>query len=205
MNKSKNPETVPFSQQLQNWMDSDNKKTIEDLQEVFDEKSFALAFFILLSIPALPLPTGGVTHLFEVIAMLLALELIAQRESIWLPKRWRNKEVGPRVLNKSLPRLIKLIRKTERFSKHRMAWFLETRISRTLFGVAILILSLVAFFAPPFTGLDTLPAMGVLGISLGVILKDIFVVIIGIVIGTTGAFLSIGLGATVVELIGRLF
>ena len=47
--------------------------------------------------PALPLPTGGATHVFEVIAVLLALQLIAGREHIWLPERWRRLELaGPR-------------------------------------------------------------------------------------------------------------
>jgi hypothetical protein len=40
---------------------------------------------LLLGPSALPLPTGGATHVFEIIAMLLALELIAGRDQIWLP------------------------------------------------------------------------------------------------------------------------
>jgi hypothetical protein len=42
---------------------------------------------LLLGVPALPLPTGGATHVFEIIAVLLALELIVGREEIWLPRR----------------------------------------------------------------------------------------------------------------------
>jgi hypothetical protein len=38
--------------------------------------------------------------------------------------------------------------------------------------------SVGAFFAPPFTGLDTLPALGVVLLSLGVLLKDFLVVVV---------------------------
>jgi len=55
------------------------------LIELFQERSFAILFVLLLGVPALPLPTGGATHVFEIIAMLLALELIAGRGEIWLP------------------------------------------------------------------------------------------------------------------------
>ena len=49
------------------------------LVELFEEKSFAIVFVLLLGVPALPLPTGGATHVFEVIAVLLAAQLIAGR------------------------------------------------------------------------------------------------------------------------------
>ena len=35
---------------------------------------------ILLGVPALPLPTGGVTHVFEVITVLLAAQLVVGRD-----------------------------------------------------------------------------------------------------------------------------
>ena len=66
------------------------------LVELFEEKSFAILFVLLLGVPALPLPTGGATHVFEIIAVLLAAQLIAGRDQIWLPQRWRGLELaGP--------------------------------------------------------------------------------------------------------------
>ena len=66
------PEKV--SNQIERWLASDGDKTLGGLIDVFQEKSFALIFILLLGLPALPLPTGGATHVFELIAMLLALE-----------------------------------------------------------------------------------------------------------------------------------
>ena len=85
------------SQELERWLQSDGEKTLGSLIDLFEEKSFAIVFVLLLGVPALPLPTGGATHVFEIIAVLLAGQLIAGREQIWLPERWRRLELaGPR-------------------------------------------------------------------------------------------------------------
>ncbi|MEA2335963.1 MAG: hypothetical protein QOG40_2453, partial [Solirubrobacteraceae bacterium] len=81
------PEKV--SDQLERWLKGDGEKTLGGLIDVFGEGSFAIIFVLLMAVPALPLPTGGVTHVFEVITMLLALELIIGRRTVWLPDRWR--------------------------------------------------------------------------------------------------------------------
>src|SRR5436305_8681241 len=111
------PEKV--SAQIEGWLKTDGDKTLGSLVGVFGEKSFAILFVLLLGVPALPLPTGGVTHVFEIIAVLVALQLIAGRDQIWLPQRWCGLELaGPRR-ERFLTGLMKLIRRLERFSKPR--------------------------------------------------------------------------------------
>ena len=56
------PETV--SQELERWLQGE-QHTLDSLIELFGKRSFALLFVILLGVPALPLPTGGTTHVFE--------------------------------------------------------------------------------------------------------------------------------------------
>src|SRR2546423_13495242 len=77
-----------LSDELARWLRSDTKKTLGSLIDLFGLKSFAIMFVLLLAVPALPLPTAGVTHVFEAVAMLLALQLIVNRDRIWLPERW---------------------------------------------------------------------------------------------------------------------
>ena len=77
------------SGEIEAWLDGDGDKTLGGLIDMFEEKSFAILFVFLLGVPALPLPTGGATHVFEIVAALLALQLIAGRDRIWLPERWR--------------------------------------------------------------------------------------------------------------------
>jgi hypothetical protein len=82
------------SDQLERWFGEEGPRTLGSLIDMFGEKSFAVVFIVLMAVPALPLPTGGVTHVLEVITMLLALELIAGRRTIWLPQRWMGLDLG---------------------------------------------------------------------------------------------------------------
>ena len=161
-------------------------------------------FVLLLAVPALPLPTGGATHVFEVIAMLIALQLIAGRRHFWLPARWLRREIAGASGGRLPNALLKLIRWFERFSRPRLGVLLRQRPSRAVFGAIVLAFSVTAFVAPPFSGLDTLPALGVVVLSLGVLLEDVVLAAVGVVIGALGAVLVIGLGSIVVRWISHL-
>jgi len=192
-------ESVRVSDQLEAWLKGDGDKTLGGLIEVFEQKSFAIVFVLLLGVPALPLPTGGATHVFEVIAVLLALELIAGRDTIWLPQRWCALELaGPRQ-QRFLAALLRMIRRLERFSRPRLRFLFSHWLSNVVFGLLVIGGSVGAFLAPPFTGLDTLPALGVVLISLGVLLEDILVVVAGITICVAGVTLEIVLGRAAVS------
>jgi hypothetical protein len=193
------------SDELERWLNSDGEKTVGSLIELFEEKSFALLFILLLGVSALPLPTGGATHVFEIIAMLLALQLIVGRDQIWLPQRWRTKQLaGPRQ-KAFITRLMKVIRWLERFSKPRFSFLFDHRLSNIVFGVLALGLTLGAFLAPPFSGLDTLPSLGVVLLSVGVLLEDFALVVIAIVIGAGGVLLEIVLGKAAVNGVKKIF
>jgi hypothetical protein len=197
------PQSV--SDDLARWLGGDGEKTLGSLIELFQEKSFALLFVLLLGVPALPLPTGGATHVFEVIAVLLAIELIIGREAIWLPRRWRGLELaGPRQ-QRFLSALMKMIRRLERISRPRLVFLFDHRLSNIVFGLLVIGGSLGAFLAPPFTGLDTLPSLGVVLLSLAVLLEDFLVVLAGLIVGATGVVLEIVLGKAAVHGIGMLF
>ncbi|PJE64992.1 hypothetical protein COU91_04020 [Candidatus Saccharibacteria bacterium CG10_big_fil_rev_8_21_14_0_10_47_8] len=202
MPKPKTTSSIPFSVELEAWLKSSKPKTLHGLDGVFAEKSFGVLFVILLAIPALPVPTGGLTHIFEIIAMLVALQVIVGRKTLWLPDRWKNRSLGSVMEKRVLPTLIKYIRKLEKFSRPRLDSLLGNRLAFGLFGVSVLIFSLAAFLAPPFSGLDTLPALAVVMLSLGIILEDIVLIVIGLVIGTVGIAVIISLGEIIVKLIG---
>lgn len=195
-------EMVRISDRLEGWYRSPGPKTVGSLIELFQEKSFAVLFVLLLAVSALPLPTGGVTHVFEVIAMLLALELIAGRRTVWLPERWKRRELGT---ERSSARLLRLIRWLERYSRPRLGFLLTHRLSGVLFGALVLVLTLSAFLAPPFTGLDTLPSLGVVLLSLGVLLDDSLLALVGVVVGAAGALLVLILGKAAYSGVRSLF
>ncbi len=157
---------MKLSDELELWLKSEGDRTVGGLVSVFAERSFAILFVLLLAVPALPLPTGGATHVFELIAILVAVQLVAGRDQIWLPKRWgRVQLVGDRR-ERFLRGLLKLIRWLERISRPRLAFLFGGRTRNAVFGLLVILGSAAAFLAPPFTGLDTLPALGVVLLSL---------------------------------------
>ena len=134
-----------ISEEVDRWLEGPTEKTLGGLIDLFDQKSFAVLFVFLLALPALPLPTGGATHVLEVIAVLLALQLIAGRDAIGLPNRWLQLELGGTKQERLLATLLRMIR----------------RLERIVFGALVIVGCTAAFVAPPFTGLDTLPALAV--------------------------------------------
>lgn len=195
-----NPQApAKVSDELEGWLTRDGDKTLGGLIELFEEKTFAILFVLLLGVPALPIPTGGATHVFEVIAVLLATQLILGRDEIWLPARWRAKPLVGDASQKFVTSLMKLIRRLEKISRPRLRFLFHHRLSNVVFGLLVVAGSVAAFFAPPFTGLDTLPALGVVLISLAVLLEDVVVAMIGLVLGAAGILLILFVGAAAID------
>jgi hypothetical protein len=192
------------SEQLARWLAGDGEKTLGSLIELFGQKSFAILFVLLLGIPALPLPTGGATHVFEVIAVLLAAQLVCNRDEIWLPRRWRELRLAGKKQQRFISTLLKLIRRLERISRPRLRFLFNHRLTNIVFGLLVIGGSVGAFVAPPFSGLDTLPAIGVVLLSLGVLLEDILVVVAALLCGTAGVVLEIVLGSAAIHGLGSL-
>src|SRR6476646_3644403 len=174
----------PFSDQLERWLRSDGQKTLGALNDVFAEKSFAVAILLLMFLPALPLPTGGISHVFEAITIVFAGQMVLGRRTIWLPDRWQHRELGPTTTDRAIP--------------------LMGRWIRRLLGLLVMALEVGAAVAPPFSGLDTLPAFGAVAIALSIILEDVAVLAIGIVIGAVGVTLIVTIGAAIVRILGNL-
>jgi len=195
----------PFSDQLEAWLASDGPKTVGDLGTVFAEKSFAVTILFLMFVPALPLPTGGVTHVFEVITVLLAGELVLGARTIWLPARWRDRELGATATGRAIPFMLRRVRWLERFSRPRAAWLFDRRWFLRILGVVFVGLALAAALAPPFSGLDTLPSLGAVFVALAIILEDVVALAIGLAVGAGGVALILTVGVALAHLVRGLF
>jgi hypothetical protein len=193
------------SQKLQKWLSGDTDKTVGSLQLIFDDRIFAVLFVVLMLTAALPIPTGGITHIFEIIVMLLSLELVIGRSTLWLPQKWLNLKFGKRFCEKAIPFLIRKLSWLERHSQPRGTWFYKQKLSRNLFGLLIITFTFGAFFSPPFSGLDTLPAWGVLLVSISYILEDFLYLIAGLFFGMIGITLELFFAAQVIAFVAGLF
>jgi hypothetical protein len=146
-----------------------------------------------------------VTHVLEVVTLLLALQLVLGRDEIWLPRRWRDRELGKTLTGKALPFAIRRIRDFERVSRPRGQALFERRWFHRLLGLCIAAFTLGALFAPPFSGLDTLPSVGIVLLALSIIGRDVVFTVAGLVVGAGGIILIVTVGRAAAELVVDLF
>ena len=191
--------STTVSDELEHWLGGDQPKTLGNIIELFGERSFALIFVLLMALPALPLPTAGATHVLKAVTMLVALQLVVGRRCIWLPARWKRLELAAPSRQRLLTAVLRRIRWLERFSRPRGTSLFDHRATTSAFGLLVFALTLSAFLAPPFTGLDTLPSLGVVVIGLGVLNRDIVLALAGAVIGAVGVATVLALGNLVVK------
>ena len=193
------PSSGKVSDQIERWLDESDDHTVGALLDLFEEKSFALLFIILLGVSALPLPTGGATHVFDVVAVIVAAQLVLGRDTVWIPKRWRKLQLAGSKQRRFLNGLLKFLRFLERFSRPRLRILFDHRASDVVFGLTVIAFTTGVFFAVPFSGLDTLPALGVVLVSVGVLLADFAIVVVGWFVGLPGSR-QIALGRAVLSL-----
>ncbi|WP_426573913.1 exopolysaccharide biosynthesis protein [Aquihabitans sp. McL0605] len=196
---------APFSVLLQEWIDSDHDKTVGDLGDVFAGKSFAVTILMLMLFPALPLPTAGLSHVLEAVTVVVAAQMVLGRSVLWLPDRWRTRELGPSLEDKAVPWVARKISWAERHSHPRGVHIFRDRLPRRFLGLLIAALATAAAVSPPFSGLDTIPSMGAVIIALSMILEDIVILAVGIVVGALGVAISVAIGAAAVRFLSGLF
>ena len=75
----------------------------------------------------------------------------------------------------------------------------EHGVTRSVFGALVVGFALSAFLAPPFSGLDTLPSLGVVVVGLGVLLRDLLLAVFGALLGAVGVSTILAIGNLTVE------
>ena len=123
---------------------------------------------------------------------------------MWLPQRWQRVELAGKRSGAFLARLIRVIKTIERLSRPRLRWLFGHRATDIAFGLLVVAFSIAAFLAPPFTGLDTLPALAGVLVSLAVLLEDALLAVVSLVVGAAGVILEIVLGTAAVHGISSL-
>jgi len=194
-----------FSDELEDWLQGDAPKTVGALGDAFEERGFAVTILLLMFPSALPIPTGGITHVLEFFAIIVALQMVAGRTTLWLPKRFAQRELGASMTEKAVPFISRRIRWFEKYSAPRLAGLFDQRWFIRIIGLVILVFTLGAIIAPPFSGLDTLPALGIVIICLAIVLGDILMFVIGAVIGAGGIALILTVGAAIAHFLRNLF
>ncbi|MBM1170729.1 exopolysaccharide biosynthesis protein [Microvirga arabica] len=163
--------------------------TVREIMAVLQDRAFAL-LIVLLGLPnCLPMPPP-IPLVCGLLLALVAVQIVFGREAPWLPRQLMNRSMARTDVERAVGRAVPVFRRLERISRPRMT-FLDTPIAMRLMGAVILILSVGLLFAPPFVGQIPL-GLAVCLVGLGLVERDGFVVVGGLLIGSIGLTLSLG-------------
>ncbi|HEX7833062.1 MAG TPA: exopolysaccharide biosynthesis protein [Thermoanaerobaculia bacterium] len=132
-----------------------------------------IVFLVPVSIP-------GVSTVFGAAILLIAISRLLRRE-LWLPRRIETRVVATDRLRGAMQRGLKWFRRIERVSRpHRMSWATAGGPVRFLNDLALILgaLLLMAPFGPiPFS--NTLPAIALLFVAIGLLQRDGVCIVLG--------------------------
>ena len=166
-----------------------DRLTVGDVIVVLRDRAFAL-LVVLLGLPnCLPMPPP-IPLVCGLLLLVIAIQITAGMSSPWLPRRVLGQSIARATVARAVTRAVPLLRRLERWSRPRMSVF-ETAVGMRGMGVLLLALALALIVAPPFFGQIPL-GLAVSLIGLGLVERDGFVVLIGLVIGGVGVGISIG-------------
>ncbi len=183
--------------------------TLADILDLVGRDSLLLLCIFLTLIFMVPVSIPGVSTVFGAGILLIGISRLFNR-NLWLPKRVQRRVVSTEKLRAALERALKWLRRLERISRpHRLRW-LTARGPMAIFNNLSLILGAVLLMAPfgliPFS--NTLPALAILLLALGLMQRDGVCILLGHLanVGTIVyfAFLIGGGGVALKQALDRL-
>lgn len=163
--------------------------TIQDIIDALGPRGFGFVLLIFsLGAPAPP-PLGS---LFGIPLMMFAVQMMLQWSAPWLPASIAKRSVARADLEGLIKRGMPLMKRIEKWCRPRLTFLLGPTGERLL-GLLVLILAFV--IALPGPGTNIPPGIAIAFLSIAIIERDGWLVLLGIV-GSLVA-LSIGIGGLV--------
>ncbi len=157
---------------------------------------------ILLAIPAfIPILPPGTSGVLGALMSIVALQMLFGLKQPWFPKRWRQKVLSPKVVQALQTRGVAILRQIERVSHPRGRRLTRNGLILRLSALVVIALALVLSSPMPF--MNTLPALGVLLIGVGLANHDLYFLSAGWGIGIVVA-LIVALGIEALLCLAKL-
>ena len=132
--------------------------------------------------------TPGIPTVCGIALVIIALNLMAMRQRLWLPAAIANKSLARSDLNRMVVRATPLMRRLERYCRPRLPMVTES-IGKVLIGLVILVLGFVMILPIPFVG-NIPPAIAGSVIALGMTERDGLIVVIGLVVSVAAVIVA---------------
>ena len=163
--------------------------TFEAILSRISQRSFGVLLAILALPSAMPLPAPGYAMPFGFALLVVAYQMIREREYPWFPQRVLSKEIRTRRNKRLVRGMVWLVGLLERILKPRGEWLYETHWFPRLSGVVVLLCAASMCTPVPLT--NSLPAVGIFLIGMGIIERDALAGVGGIITAAAGMLVSI--------------
>jgi hypothetical protein len=197
------PRKVPLSAVLQAVLAEAALRPVRlgDLVDQTADRGFGLLLLVLGLPMLIPfLPPGSSTVVGPIYAA-FAVQMLRGVPRPWVPRRFRDWVLSAGTVGALRARGVPIVRTIERFSRPRGLWVSEHVAVRAA-GITVLLMGLVLLSPLPF--LNTLPALSVMLIGVGLLNRDAVFMLAGIAVGVATLGL-VGLSAgLILVLIERL-
>lgn len=162
---------------------------LEALKQMLHERGFGLLMMIFALPIAIPFPyPPGFTTVVGIPLLLFSIQMMLGFDSPWLPKRVGNVHIKRDTLVAVTTRTLPYLEKIEYLLKPRLS-VASTTMAERIIGF-ICLLCAVAIALPIPLG-NTVPALGILLMSLGLLNRDGIVIMLGAFVSALGIVLAI--------------
>ena len=172
------------------------KVTLSEILTLAGERIFGFLFVILALPSALPVPAPGYSIPFGIAMFFLAVQLIIGRDLPWLPDKIMNGSMSLKKVQGFIKRGTPWLQRIEALTKPRLSKVCTSILGRVLIGIAIALMSISMMI--PIPGTNTLPAIGIFVTGFGLVEDDGAISLLGLVICTLGAAVSVSILIAVV-------
>ncbi len=143
--------------------------TLGDLLDSLEGRGLAAALGFLAFPIALPLPLPGISTIFGLPMLVIAVQLVLRRKSLWLPARLRKKQLNLSRLKTVATKATKWLKALEKLLKPRLTW-LFTAPFEIFYGLLAAWLAFILFLPIPFG--NVLPSLSIFLLAVAMLERD---------------------------------
>lgn len=154
--------------------------SVAAITQLFHERGFGFLLLLFALPAALPLPGLGVNFIVATPLLFLTMQQAAGRHAVWFPRRVKARTISRERFASFLRTAEPLLKTLEVFMAPRLGWVTRGLFSN-LIGACGVVMALSILVPLPLT--NTVPAMGIALMALGVLMRDGLAVIAGMLVG----------------------
>lgn len=173
--------------------------TFREILAQLRHRAFGFTVLIFALPCCLPMPPGIPTVCGFAI-VIIALNLIAARHRLWLPRAIADKEVARADLERMVARVAPHLERLERFCRPRFAIVTEP-VGKVLIGMVLFVLGAIMILPIPLLG-NMPPGFAATVIAIGMTERDGAIVLLGLVVSV--AAIAVVIVATQATIVGLL-